>query len=1549
MHNPLITAILDLARRTLRSPGLGADEPFGDHCDDPALLDELGTVLRAVFGVDPPSDGGLGGQSATAVADRLARSRSGAAGQGGQELTAGSAPRSGNTAEASFGQSGIWLIDQYLPTPQAYNGPFLARLPFRLDGDRLRRAVAGVLRRQEVLRTTYALRDARLLQVVSDDDTAFHYGVEHYGDEKELDALAQRVANTRLDLEHGPVLSVTCALGPGAESAIVCNIHHIASDAASAGVFLRELLDAYDRVGRGLPVEAVPDRPQYADFAHWHRTHLTPERTARLLDEWADRLAGELPVLALPADRPRPAAQEHRGGTVPLHVPAPVAEKLERLAEREGVTLFMALLAVYGTFLAKLTRQERVLVGSPVSLRDDPQTQDLVGYFVNMVVLRQDVAGAMTVREVLERAREEVTDALRLKWAPFDKVVERLRPDRGGGHTPVVQTMLVLTDPGSARVTHDGTPLTVRRDMAHGAKYDLSVVFAREADGLHATLEYDAHLFDETTARSMSERLGRLLSRFAEASPDTPVRDLGLLGADEEREVLVHDDRVDRSAPPVPVAELFERQAAATPDAVAVTDGGRRWTYRELDERAGRLARVLREEGAAVGRRVAIALPRSADMVAGLLAVVKSGASYVPLDPSHPAERVAYVLDDTEAHLVLTDSATGADLPPAARLLEIDRQAQRIEAADPAPLGPTRTPDDEIYVIHTSGSTGAPKGVVIKDRTVGNLVSAQHRVSPCGATGTTLQYMTLSFDVSVMEILGTLCVGGTLALIPGELQKDLHRLAAFVAEHDVTRLYLPYIALQRFAALAVAEDVRCDALREVTSVGEALVVSPQIREFFTRHPRARLLNMYGPSETHLATWHELSGDPADWPEAPPIGRAVDGMRLRVLGPDRELLPPGVTGELYIGGPHLSPGYRGRPEETARRFLPDPYGAEGELLYRTGDLVRWNRRGDLEYLGRADDQIKIRGYRVEPSEVEARLDALEGVRDSAVVAVEFGPGDRRLVAAVTGEGADDGARLRAALAERLPEYLVPAHLVGLDRLPTMPSGKIDRAGLAGRLARELRDRRTDEGTGPARPPRAGTERAVAEAWTDVLGGGSPGRDDDFFTLGGNSIIATELVYRLRKSFEVDIPLRALFDSPTVAGMAARIDACRTGGAQAFTEPAADLRADVTLPDAVRPGDREPVAPDAATRFLLTGATGFLGSWLLRELAAVPGHTVTCLVRAEDADAALARLHATADRYGIADGIAWERVRAVPGDLARDRMGLSEADHADLAESVEAVHHAAAHINFVLPYASVKPANVDGLRSVLEFAATGRLKHVHHMSTVAVFAPGREGGPITEEAVPDTCAGLGIGYTQSKWVAEGIARLAQERGMPMTVYRIGRISGDSVTGACQADDFLWRQIKSFIELGSAPPAEELTTDLLPVDFVGRAVHALSREPSAVGATYHLFHPRGSDFTPVHAAVRECGHRLDTVPAEEWLTRLEDAARRPGGNALAAAVPLFREGALELGDNTYANDRTTRLLDRLGLRWPDIERRSLTRMIRWFEAAGELDRRPPGRQNA
>ncbi|WP_345030045.1 amino acid adenylation domain-containing protein [Kutzneria kofuensis] len=969
-----------------------------------------------------------------------------------------------------------------------------------------------------------------------------------------------------------------------------------------------------------------------------------------------------------------------------------------------------------------------------------------------------------------------------------------------------------------------------------------------------------------------------------------------------------------RSAPR-PVSELFEERVTATPDAVAVEFDGVHTTYRDLNVRANQLAHALRSRGIGVGDRVGLCLPRSVNAIAALLGTVKAGAAYVPIDPSYPSERVTDMLSDAGVRLVVTDADT--DLP-----LGVDRLVPTDLSVWPGnDLGRVKRPEDDIYVVYTSGSTGRPKGVVIHDETIANLVEVQDQVSPVGATGRTLQYMSLSFDVSVMEILGTLCAGGTLVLIAEEVRKDLHALAEFLRDNDIQRVYLPYVALQGLAAIAVDAGIRIPGLREVASVGEQLAVSPQIRAFFTAHPDARLLNMYGPSETHLATWQEVAGDPAEWPEAPGIGVGIPGLRLLVLDKRDAVVPPGVPGELCIGGPLLSPGYHDRESETAYRFRPDPFHP-GETLYHTGDLVRQTREG-LKYLGRIDDQIKIRGYRVEPAEVEAAIDALELVEAAAVIAVDIAPGDRRLVAFVVGGPADTGA-VRRALAGVLPDHMVPAHIVPMEQLPLSPAGKVDRKAL--RAGFTLAD--TVET--PSEPPATPMERSVARHWAELLGRDGIGRHDDFFAVGGHSIMATELVYRLRREHDADIPLRMLLDNPTIAGMAERLESGSTA------VPTLDLPAQVTLPDGFAVHGT-PVPDDEVTDVLLTGATGFLGAFLLRDLLTTTNWRVHCLVRADDADHGWRRILDTARGYGIEQALDPTRVVAVPGDLAAEDMGVADVDA--LADTVQVVFHAAAHINFVLPYASVQATNVAGTRRIVEFAARGRVKPLHHMSTIAVFSPAEPAGVLTEESTPCAPEALGIGYTQTKWVAERIVAAARDRGLPATVYRIGRISGDSVTGACQADDFLWRQVKTFIQLAAAPPGDTMTTDLLPVDFVARAVVALSREPAANGRTLHLFHPRGADFDTVYEGIRACGYPVRVVPTDQWWALLEESAAAPGGNALAATVPLFREGALELGDNTYRNEATEGLLRRLGLPFPAVNAAAVSRLVRFFESVGEL----------
>ncbi|WP_372661452.1 non-ribosomal peptide synthetase [Amycolatopsis kentuckyensis] len=1394
-------------------------------------------------------------------------------------------------APASYGQRGIWFIDQYSPRPAAYNAPFVFTVKTPLDTGVLHESLRAVLTRHEILRTTFTAEDGDVRQHVG-AEPACDFSTVELGAGRPLADVVAEVVDTEFDLAAGPLVKVVCAVEPDGPVHVVCAIHHIVFDAASAGVFLTEWFTRYHAALAGDAYDEGEPRPQYRDFARRQRETVRGDRLEELLAHWETRLAGPLPLLDLPTDRPRPQEQSHRGDIVRFDLPPELTDRLRRLAADERVTLFMLLEAAYAAFLHLHTRQDDLLVGSPVSLRDLPETADMLGYFVNMVVFRHTVRADLPLRELYAQASTEVTEALRHKDAPFEKVIERVNPPRSPSHAPVFQTMFVLPDSDWAALDRLGLDADLDLYVSRSSKYDLSLIVEQDGTALRGVFEYDTALFDRETVEAFGDRYVRLLEALVE-NPGGTVGELGLLSEEQEREVL------DWCAPPPedttrrPVAELFETQAAVTPDAPALEHGDRVLSYGELNGRANRLARDLRAKGVGRGDRVGIHIPRSPEMVVALLGVLKAGAAYVPVDPSYPAERIEYMLADSGVALVL--------------------ESGEPESADESDLGRLKSGDDEIYVIYTSGSTGRPKGVVLTEATVTNLVEYMRRTSPIGATGRTLQYMTLSFDVSVMEILGTLCAGGTLVLIDEDLQKDLHRLTDFLRERRISRTYLPYVAVQQLAA--VAEDKPFPDLVEVASVGEQLVITPQIREFFARRPEIRFLNMYGPSETHLASAHELTGDPAGWPESPSIGGPIGGLSMLALDDGGRLVPPGVPGELYLGGDLLSPGYHGLPEQTRERFVETPFGR----LYRTGDLVRYDRHGEFDYLGRADTQIKIRGYRVEPAEVEAALNELPGVRASAVAAVAFGAGDRRLAGYLVADDDIDPVAVRAALSGTLPDYLVPSHFVRLAALPVAPSGKIDRKALPDLF---------DPGpAGSSRPPETPTELAVAEAWTDLLGTGEVGLDEDFFAAGGHSILATELMYRLRKRFEVDVPLRTLFDDPTVGGMAARIDALVAGTDDGGR---VDLRADVKLPEHIRAAE----GLSTAEGVLLTGATGFLGIHLLRELLAETAGRVHCLVRAPDAESAWQRIAETAGRYGIGEFLDRDRVTAVPGDLAAERLGLSEEDYDDLARRVGTIHHTAAHINFVAPYASVKQANVDGLVRVVEFAAAGPVKPVHYTSTVAVFSPKPRAEPITEDDLPDDAQDLTIGYTQSKWVAEEVARLARDRGVPVTIYRIGRIAGDSETGALQTEDFLWRQVKSFLELGVVPPPEEHDTDLLPVDFVGRALVRLARARPVENRTWHLFNPDIKTFDVVYRAIRELGYPLEEIPVGEWRAALADRA-----NPLSAMAPLYQEGALDIGDNTYANERTGRELARLGLRWPEITPAVFTRMISYFRETGEF----------
>ncbi|MCK8679517.1 non-ribosomal peptide synthetase [Streptomyces lichenis] len=1536
MTDPLLTVVLDRWRTTAGDPGAGPDDPLAA-----AHGEALAADLTALLGLPVAAEDIAGCGTPRELAELLRERRS-----GGRTPAPATPAQDPVSDEATAGQAGIWYACEY-GDPTAYNSPVLLRLPGTVDPEALRRALTGVVARHESLRTTFAMEEAadgaRLVQHIA-EKPRFGFATATAADEDELTDLAAEFATTRFDLRAGPlldVLVVETGSGPDSGTALLVNVHHAVFDGFSWSVLLTEWLAAYRLLAEGREVPKSPAPTQFREAVAARPR--SEERERASLAYWTEHLADAPPPLELAPDRPRTTGPARTARTVRTVLDGPEADRLREAAAAGGVTPLVVLLTAYALLLHRQTGRRDLTVGLPVSLRDRAADQAAIGHLVNTVVLRHRIGSEATGRELLAATRDEVLGAMRHKDTAFEDVVRALGAGRDAGRSPLFQTMVTLMPKERRLLGPEGAEAW--HHISGAPKYDLALIVEEGERELGLTFEYDPAVFRPGTVERVAARFRTLLAELT-ARPEAPVAELAWVPEEELAELAgVWHGAPDERAARTTVTALFEERATRAPEAPAVeTVDGTVLSYGELNAGANRLARALAARGAGPGTRVAVRLERGPEAVTALLAVLKTGASVVPLDPSYPAERTALVLADARPGLLLVPGDQELDVPSGIERFDPAAEEQAVAGQADGDLPHRRSPGDEMYVVYTSGSTGRPKGVVINDLTLTNVACQQAELSGPHAGASMLQYMSLAFDVSFEEIFGALCAGAPLVLTDEEMRTDLHRLAHQLRDRRVARVFLPYAALQELASVAVHGGIELPDLKEVYTTGEQLVVTPQLREFFGRLTGAALVNAYGPSEAHLCTAYRLPPDPAAWPERPPIGHTVGGVRAYVLDGDGRPVPFGVPGELYVGGPVLSPGYLHLPEQTEARFRPDPFtdGPE-DRYYRTGDLVRCDPDEGFTHLGRADEQIKIRGYRIEPAEVEAALNTLPGVSASAVVAAEYGPGDRRLVAFLRTEDPVDEPELRRALGRSLPGYLIPSRFAAVERLPLGPTGKVDRGALAAR-ATELPAPVQD--TSEARELTE-TEQRVAAVWTELLDGSAVGPDDDFFALGGHSLLAVRLRQRLQEAYGTELPLSALLATPTVAGMAARVEAALSGETVADTGP--DLWADTRLPDTVDPSRAERHAdPATATSVLLTGVTGFLGVYLLRSLLA-DGRTVHCLVRASSAEEGMERLRDNARRYRADDGLDLSRVRVVAGDLAEERFGLAPDAYRELAGSVEAVYHAAAHINFAAPYASVKPTNVDGFVRVAEFCADTVVKPLHLMSTLAVFSP--EGpSDIDEETVPETPERLGIGYAQSKWVAERLALAARERGLPVTVHRIGRIGPATGTGAIRTDDFFWLQVKSFLKLGIAPERPGPPVDLLPADLVADAVVLLSRAEAAANGTTHVFHPVGMDWETVFEALASLGARPRPVSAEEWLAALEagpgstgSTESGDGDRSLASLVPLFREGVMELGDHRYGNESTVRLLKELGLELPPADPSWITSMVRYFEETGQLAAAP------
>ncbi|MFK3820540.1 amino acid adenylation domain-containing protein [Pseudomonas sp. NPDC089407] len=1051
----------------------------------------------------------------------------------------------------SYAQQRLWILSQLGQVSSAYNLSSVLRFKGQLDTQALQRSFEALIERHETLRTTFQLEGERAVQVIH-PHIPFELAIEalERADDSQLRQRVEAEAHVPFDLQHGPLLRVRLLRLAADEHVLVLTLHHIVSDGWSMPVMVSELVQLYHGHSQGLAVDLPALPVQYADYTIWQRNWMEAGEQEKQLAYWTAQLGDEQPVLELPADRPRPAVSSYQGARVTVALGNDLAGALKQLAQQQGVTPFMLLLASFQVLLHRYSGQADIRVGVPVANRNRVETERLIGFFVNTQVLRAEFDLQMTFSELLEQVRQRALGAQAHQDLPFEQLVEALQVERNLGHSPLFQVM--YNHQSQAKGVRNRLPGLEMEELAwdsHTAKFDLTLDTFEHEQGIGAALTYATDLFDASTIESMARHWLNLLSGIVR-QPEQRVVDLPLMAEHERAQVLQNWNRTQASFPSAhALHQLIEAQAERSPDATALSCGGQTLSYAELNRRANQLAHRLRESGVGPDVLVGLSVERSLEMVVGLLGILKAGGAYVPLDPESPQDRLAYLFEDSGIALLLTQAHLRDVLPasPGVQYLLLDDET----LADYSEANPdvTVSPHNLAYVIYTSGSTGKPKGALLTHHNVVRLFAATQDWFGFDASDVWTVFHSYAFDFSVWEMYGALLYGGKAVIVPKEVARSPQDFYALLVDEQVTVLNQTPSAFKQLIPVA-CEAMQAGqhlALRHVMFGGEALDVGslkPWFEVFGDCPPR--LINMYGITETTVhVTYRPIGQDDLKKVGSSPIGEVISDLCWYLLDGALNPIVPGSHGELMIGQDGLARGYHGRPALTAERFVPNPFDEQGGRLYRSGDLARYTGEGVIEYLGRIDHQVKIRGFRIELGEIEARLLEQDSVRQ-AVVLPQDGPDGKQLVgyvvpadrAVVNKPETQMAVRetLRKGLKASLPDYMIPAHLLFLAELPLTGNGKLDRKALPQPDASLLQSEYV--------APQSALERQIAAIWADVLKLDRVGLNDNFFELGGHSLLATQVMARLQLALGTHLPLGLLFQAADLQTYAAMINGLNT---------------------------------------------------------------------------------------------------------------------------------------------------------------------------------------------------------------------------------------------------------------------------------------------------------------------------------------------------------------------------------------------------------------------
>ena len=1130
-RTPLEEIIADIFCQVLKLDKVGVVENFFDLGGHSLLATQVISRANTTLGLDLPLRLLFESPTVRDLAEHARQFRS-----EGRPQTALSIMRADRNGKLplSFAQQRLWFIDQLEPGSAAYNIPVAVRLVGELSAEALRGSLQEIVRRHEALRTSFPAENGEPIQVIR-NSLNLELPVTDLGhlDAEERERVTREYAiregQKGFDLSRGPLVRAGLIRLCEQEHALLITMHHVVSDGWSVGILISELTALYDAFARGEQTP-LPDLDlQYADFAVWQREWMRGEVLEQQMGYWQEQLSG-LELLDLPTDHPRQIAKSYRGDSIRFVIPARISEKVKLIGRKEGTTLYMTLLAAFQLLLGRYAGQEDVAVGTVIANRNHPATEPLIGFFVNQIVMRTSLAGNPRFADLLRRVREVTLSAYAHQDLPFEKLVEGLAPERDLTRTPLVQAVFALQNASSEDPALDRLRITALDLDHHQVKFDLTLIVAERGPTMAGVIEYASGLFEPETIERLSAHLLILLDRVT-GDPQARAADVAFITEAEEHQLLITWNDTQRPFPHHrSVHQLFTEQANRTPDSIAIEYDAGCLTYAGLESRAGRLARYLNERG--VGPEVAVALcfDRSVELIVALLATLKAGGAYVPLDPNSPAERLSFMLKDTEARLLITQQHLMDRLPdqrPETILLSSDLLAGAEHGGRQVEV--ETSPDSLAYIMYTSGSTGRPKGVAVNHRNVVRLAREQNYVDVVPGDRF-FQFAPVFFDASTFEI-WTCLLNGACLIIPPPHTPSLAELGDWLDGFGVSVLWLTASLFH----LMVEE--RLSGLRPVRRLlagGE--VISPIVLEKAIKGlPGCKFINGYGPTENTTFTTYFPATDRDQFLEGVPIGQPITNTQVRVLDQNGALVPAGVWGQLWAAGDGVARGYFNRPDLTADRFAPDPFGgARGGRCYKSGDRVRWRKGGMLSFQGRLDRQVKLRGFRIELGEIEAALLTFPAIQQAVAVVRDYGAGDKCIIAYAVADGPLDAHQVRRDLQVILPEYMLPSAIVALDELPLTRNGKLDRDALP--QPEHSSSRVMAEALTP-------TEEILVGVFRQVLRNTGLGVHDNFFAVGGHSLLATQAISRIRAALMIDLPLRALFEAPTVAELAGRVERSR----------------------------------------------------------------------------------------------------------------------------------------------------------------------------------------------------------------------------------------------------------------------------------------------------------------------------------------------------------------------------------------------------------------------